>query len=253
MAMTTGRYAARPLGPGGGGYVIAVAVSLVVFSTLVTASLANSDGLAWGGTFLFVLIVGVIPATAIGFLGVGVLELVTGRFRHQWPAVVLACVVGAAEGAALLPHSLVFATYLGVSAGVGRLSVVPLVARRRIALRDRRTDVFHHRRGLGPTRRSQFTDATSVFRLRVDGVFEARRRGTVVVGEIVTGEISVGDFVAVENRDIAPTKVVGIDPAPRIPDAAGQSFQRVGLLVPGWSKTDVTLGDILVHATNQPH
>lgn len=83
------------------------------------------------------------------------------------------------------------------------------------------------------------------FRLLVEGVFHISERGTAVIGPILDGEFSIGDVLTVEGRATAPqAAITWIDAAPRALRTLGDGLPRVGLLVPSWSKDEVSEGDI---------
>lgn len=84
------------------------------------------------------------------------------------------------------------------------------------------------------------------FRLTVQDVFSITGRGTVVTGQIESGEIAVGDFVTLRrangiSREIA---VTGIEMFRKLLDAARRG-DNVGLLLRGVSRNDVERGDVL--------
>ena len=88
---------------------------------------------------------------------------------------------------------------------------------------------------------------TAPFRLLVEGVFHVSERGTGVIGPILGGEVSIGDVLAVECRETGPqAPIVWIDAAPRAQRTLEDGLPRVGLIVPAWSKDDVSEGDVLI-------
>lgn len=119
-----------PLGPGPRGYVLAVFVALVIFASELAFAFAVGGVPDYWQIFWTVVLVGAGPAALVGAIGALVLELSVGRWRPQWPAVLLSAALGWAVGA-LLFFNLGSGLLLAIPAGLGRLVVVPLVVRRR--------------------------------------------------------------------------------------------------------------------------
>lgn len=83
------------------------------------------------------------------------------------------------------------------------------------------------------------------FRFLVESVFALSNRGTAVIGEILQGEINVGDELRISRRPTARARVVHIDAAPRVRAASGERPQ-LGLVVPAFDGSDLAAGDELV-------
>lgn len=118
------------LGPGPRGYVLAVSVALVLFASELGFAFAMGGVPDYWQLFFTVVLVGAGPAAIVGAIGAVVLELSVGRWRPQWPAVLLSAALGWAVGA-LLFFNLGAGLLLAIPTGLGRLVVVPLVVRRR--------------------------------------------------------------------------------------------------------------------------
>ncbi len=87
----------------------------------------------------------------------------------------------------------------------------------------------------------------AAFRLRVEGIFDLTGRGTAIVGAVLQGVVSVGDRLRIEDQEHGLiAECVAIDFAPQAPRTKTDGLQRVGLIVPSWSKADVVEGDVLV-------
>lgn len=118
--------------PGGWGYVLAVALSLIIFAV----ELAIADALQQGtlDNFLAVAIVvtvfGAVPAAVIGGLGACIVHLLTRRSASQGWAIAAAALAGLAAGLLIYRDELYPALMLGIATGVGRLAVVPSVYQR---------------------------------------------------------------------------------------------------------------------------
>jgi hypothetical protein len=82
---------------------------------------------------LFVLILGLVPAAVFGGVGAAVVHLVTRLFSSQWPAVLLAGLMGLIVGLVVFSDDLRLMGLLAIDAAGGRLALVPLVRRRRAA------------------------------------------------------------------------------------------------------------------------
>lgn len=87
------------------------------------------------------------------------------------------------------------------------------------------------------------------FRMRVEGVFALAGRGTVVVGVILRGAVSIGDELTVVGRsEEKRAAVIAIDPAPRDLRMLEDGLSHVGLLVSAWSVGDVREADVVAAA-----
>jgi hypothetical protein len=122
--------------PGPLGYALAIAIG---FFALVMQSgfVAYLDGDKYWtpiNTALLVLFVGLIPAAVIGGLGATVVHFATRRLPSQWPAILLAGLLGLLVGLAIFPDDLRLAAFLAIDAAGGRLAVVPMARRRKAGL-----------------------------------------------------------------------------------------------------------------------
>ena len=119
--------------PGVWGYVLAVALSLVIFAVEISVSDAVQQGTL--DNFLAVVIVvtlfGAVPAAVIGGIGACIVHLLTRRSASQGWAIAAAALAGLAAGLPIYRDELYPALMLGIAAGVGRLAVVPLAINRR--------------------------------------------------------------------------------------------------------------------------
>lgn len=128
---------AAPGTPGVGGYMLAVAVSLLAFALeigLLDLIKNGADASVVGG-MLLVLIFGCIPAALIGSVGAALVHIATWRASTQWPAILTAAGVGFVFPLlwfrANFSWDVVgFGIVLGLAAGVGRWAVVPFATRR---------------------------------------------------------------------------------------------------------------------------
>ena len=92
-----------------------------------------------------------------------------------------------------------------------------------------------------PARRAQ-----GLFRLAVDRVFTLSGHGTVVTGTVFSGEVRIGDTVAVMPSGIA-VRVRSIHAQNRSSDV-GRAGQRCALNLVGIETTQISRGDWLAHA-----
>ncbi len=84
------------------------------------------------------------------------------------------------------------------------------------------------------------------FRITVEDVFTIIGRGTVIVGQVESGSVHVGDTVTLKRlngsrRDVA---VTGIEMFRKMMDVA-QAGDNVGILLRGLTKDDISKGDVL--------
>lgn len=84
------------------------------------------------------------------------------------------------------------------------------------------------------------------FRIKVEDVFSITGRGTVIVGKVAGGAVSVGDEVTLRRADGSSRRVViaGIEVFRKVKDTAVKG-ENVGILLRGLRKNDVGKGDIL--------
>lgn len=113
---------------------MAVALSFVAL-VLQIGFIAYLDGddeyLTPINTAIFVLFVGSVPAAVLGGIGAAVVHFMTRRFSSQWPAILLAGLMGLMVGFVMLPDDLRFMGLLAIDAAGARLALVPMVRRRR--------------------------------------------------------------------------------------------------------------------------
>ncbi len=86
----------------------------------------------------------------------------------------------------------------------------------------------------------------SGFRLVVEDTFSITGRGTVIVGEVESGTVSVGDEVMLKRIDGSSRKVavVGIEQFRKMTQKASAG-DKVGILLRGLTKNDIGKGDVL--------
>ena len=84
------------------------------------------------------------------------------------------------------------------------------------------------------------------FRVTVEDTFSITGRGTVIVGQIESGAVAVGDEVTLLRLDGSRQKVVivGIEQFRKIVNRA-VAGDKVGLLLRGLTKNDIGKGDVL--------
>ncbi len=85
------------------------------------------------------------------------------------------------------------------------------------------------------------------FSITVEDVFTITGRGTVIVGRIASGSVSVGDTVTLKrlNGSSRQVTVAGIEMFRKMLNTAKEG-DNVGLLLRGLTKADIGPGDILV-------
>lgn len=85
------------------------------------------------------------------------------------------------------------------------------------------------------------------FRLTVEDVFMIAGRGTVVIGQIESGALEVGNEVRILSQSLASktATVTGIEMLRKQLQQA-KAGDNVGILLRGVNKTEVHQGDILV-------
>lgn len=86
------------------------------------------------------------------------------------------------------------------------------------------------------------------FKITIEDVFTITGRGTVIVGKIQSGTISVGDSVRVLDRSGSQKQIVtvtGIEMFRKLLNTASAG-DNVGLLLQNVKRTDVMKGDMLV-------
>jgi hypothetical protein len=87
---------------------------------------------------------------------------------------------------------------------------------------------------------------SSGFALTVEDVFSITGRGTVVTGQVSSGEVRVGQRVTIvrEGQDVGASEVTGIEAFRSTRDVA-TAGDTIGLLLQGVSRSDVHRGDLL--------
>jgi heme/copper-type cytochrome/quinol oxidase subunit 3 len=117
--------------PGLWGYVIAIALSVLIFSLLLVVE-DHRTGDTWPEAWAvlpLVLIVGTVLAVPVGAIGAAIIHMVTGNVHDQWAHVGLAVLMGLLAGLITFHWTgLTFA--LGIACGLGRAAVIPLARRR---------------------------------------------------------------------------------------------------------------------------
>ena len=78
----------------------------------------------------------------------------------------------------------------------------------------------------------------------IEDVFVIRGRGTVVTGEVVSGTVNLNDFVTIKETG-QQTQVLGVEMF-RKQCTVAQTGEKVGLLLHGVSRNDVSSGYTLV-------
>ncbi len=90
------------------------------------------------------------------------------------------------------------------------------------------------------------TDPT--FRMTVQDVFSIKGRGTVIIGRIESGTISVGDEILIKGRSSNKKAVVaGVEVRRKVTTSA-QAGDEAGIRLQDIEKEDVQQGDILIGA-----
>lgn len=85
------------------------------------------------------------------------------------------------------------------------------------------------------------------FSITVQDVFAITGRGTVIVGQIASGSVRVGDTVILKrlNGSSREVTVTGIEMFRKMLDAAKEG-DNVGILLRGLTKADIGKGDVLL-------
>ncbi|MFL7790538.1 MAG: EF-Tu/IF-2/RF-3 family GTPase [Anaerolineae bacterium] len=82
--------------------------------------------------------------------------------------------------------------------------------------------------------------------MNIEDVFAIRGRGTVVVGQIESGTLQIGDVVKIETQvDTLETIVTGIEKFRRRLKQASAG-ENVGVLLRDVAKEDLQRGDVLI-------
>ena len=86
----------------------------------------------------------------------------------------------------------------------------------------------------------------SEFRITVEDVFTITGRGTVITGQVESGEVRVGDTLRIQrvNGQIGTTVVTGIEQFRKMLDYA-KTGDNVGMLLRDVTKNDIGKGDVL--------
>ena len=93
------------------------------------------------------------------------------------------------------------------------------------------------------------TDPT--FRMTVQDVFSIKGRGTVVIGQIESGSITVGDEIQIQRQgSMKKTVVTGVEIFRKVVTRA-QAGDNVGLLMKDIAKEDVQGGDVLMGSDSE--
>ena len=92
-----------------------------------------------------------------------------------------------------------------------------------------------------------FYSAPTEFRLVVQDVFSITGRGTVVVGQVESGSVRVGEIVTLKrvSGHVSEVAVVGIEQFRKLMDIA-KAGEHVGILLRGLTKADIGKGDVLL-------
>lgn len=90
------------------------------------------------------------------------------------------------------------------------------------------------------------TSSPSTFRIKVEDVFTITGKGTVIVGTVESGSVSIGDTVTLRRvngvtRDVV---VLGIEKFKKLLNVAHKG-ENVGILLSDISRKDIGNGDIL--------
>ena len=91
---------------------------------------------------------------------------------------------------------------------------------------------------------SNFNQATGDLIFKIEDVFTITGRGTVVTGQVISGTLSLNDFVRIQETGLQ-TQVTGIEAFRRQIDVA-MPGDNVGVLLSGVSRDDVARGYTLV-------
>ena len=89
--------------------------------------------------------------------------------------------------------------------------------------------------------------ASQGFSITVEDVFTITGRGTVIVGRVASGSVSVGDTVTLKrtNGSSSNVTVAGIEMFRKMLNTAKEG-DNVGLLLRGLTKADIGIGDVLM-------
>ena len=90
------------------------------------------------------------------------------------------------------------------------------------------------------------TDPT--FRMIVQDVFYIKGRGTVVIGKIESGTVTVGDEIRIQGKSSGKTVIVAGVEVQRKVTTRAQSGDNAGVLLKDIGKEDVQQGDLLTGA-----
>lgn len=87
--------------------------------------------------------------------------------------------------------------------------------------------------------------ASSLFRMKVDGVYTIRGRGISITGQVESGELNIRDEIRVLKKEL-PRKIVvaGIEAGHKQVDRASQGM-KIEIQLPNLEKADIKRGDIL--------
>lgn len=90
------------------------------------------------------------------------------------------------------------------------------------------------------------TFSQSGFHITVQDVFTITGRGTVIVGQVESGSVHVGDNVTLKRLDGSTRNVTvtGIEMFRKVMNVA-QTGDNVGILLRGLTKDDISKGDVL--------
>ncbi len=112
--------------------------------------------------------------------------------------------------------------------------------------RDKTADAQNADLCYGDTMDAFSRQGFACFRLTVQDVFSITGRGTVIVGMVEAGSVSVGDSVTLRRADgsTRAVTVAGIEKFRKIMDTAVQG-ENVGLLLRQLGRNEVGKGDIL--------
>ena len=91
---------------------------------------------------------------------------------------------------------------------------------------------------------SSFTQTSGDLIFKIEDVFIIRGRGTVVTGQVISGTLSLNDFVRIQENGLQ-TQVTGIEAFRKQLDVA-MAGEKVGVLLSGVSRDDVARGYTLV-------
>ncbi len=105
---------------------------------------------------------------------------------------------------------------------------------------------YHRDRSADADSMGYYGEGAASFRLIVQDVFFITGRGTVIVGKIEEGSITVGDNLTLSRKDGSRRTVTvsGIEKFRKIVDTACKG-ENVGILLENLEKNDIGQGDIL--------